>query len=83
MKEIETITWFKKQSRPIPLRFKIETEDKSNIVIKINKILFQEEEKICGNRMIIYRCEGVIQNRIKVFELKYNISNYKWYLFKM
>lgn len=83
MKPIETIAWFKKDSFPTPLRFRIETEDKSKLVIKIDKILFKEEEKLGGNRMIVYRCEGIIQDLNRIFEIKYDIATCKWYLFKM
>jgi len=83
MKPIEMIAWFKSDTYPIPLRFRLESEDKSKIVIKIDKILFQEEEKLGGNRMIIYRCEGIIQDLQKLFELKYEISTCKWFLFKL
>ncbi|WP_339785816.1 hypothetical protein [Tissierella sp.] len=55
----------------------------SNKVIKINKVLFREEEKIAGNRMILYRCESTINDIQKIFELKYEISTCKWFLFKM
>jgi hypothetical protein len=52
-------------------------------VIRIGRILFQEEEKLAGNRMVVYRCEGLVQDLNKVFELKYEILTCKWFLFKM
>lgn len=83
MKPIEIIAWFKEESFPTPLRFRIDCEDKSKLVIKIDKILFQEEEKFGGNRMIVYRCEGIVQNLNRIFEIKYDIGTCKWFLFKM
>ena len=83
MKPIEMIAWFTKDGYPIPLRYRLADEDEKNIVIKVNKILFKEEEKIAGNRMILYRCESIINNTIKIFELKYEIATCKWFLFKM
>ncbi len=83
MKPIEMIAWFTKDGYPIPLRYRLSDEDEKNIVIKVDKILFKEEEKIAGNRMILYRCESIINNTIKIFELKYEIATCKWFLFKM
>ena len=83
MKPIEMIVWFSKDSYPIPLRYRIVAEDLSYTVVKIDKILFKEEEKLAGNRMILYRCESVINQIQRIFELKYDISTCKWYLYKM
>ncbi|MBC7088050.1 MAG: hypothetical protein H5T96_06120 [Tissierellales bacterium] len=83
MKPIEMIAWFNNTNYPIPLRFRVETENKTNIVIKIDKIVFKEMQKIAGNRMIVYRCEGIISGLQRTFELKYEIDTCKWYLFKM
>ena len=69
MKPIEMIAWFNKDAYPVPLRYRVTAEDMSYTVIKVDKILFREEEKLAGNRMILYRCEGIINNN------KYNISN--------
>lgn len=83
MKPIEMIAWFNNTSHPIPLRFRIESEDKTNSVVKIDKIIFKEEEKIAGNRMVIYRCEGIIDDLKRIFELKYELTTCKWFLFKI
>jgi len=83
MKQIEMIAWFNLGDYPVPLRYRITSEDYTNRVVKIDKILFREEEKLAGNRMILYRCESIIDNIQRIFELKYEISTCKWYLYKM
>lgn len=83
MKPIEMIAWFNKDNYPIPLRYRVSSENMEDVVIRVDKILFREEEKLAGNRMILYRCESLINNTQKLFELKYDISTCKWYLFKM
>ncbi len=83
MKPIEMIAWFNKDDYPVPLRYRITAEDLSDTVIKVDKILFRQEEKLTGNRMILYRCESIINDVQKTFELKYELSTCKWYLFKM
>lgn len=66
-----------------PIKFKIETPEKEFVTVRIKHIQFREEEKLAGNRMIIFRCE-VEENHIeKIIELKYEINTCKWYLYKM
>lgn len=77
------LAWFNKDNYPVPLRYRITAEDSSKIVIKVEKILFREEEKLAGNRMVIYRCESTINQIQRIFELKYEIATCKWYLYKM
>lgn len=83
MKPIEMIAWFNKDAYPVPLRYRITAEDMSDVVIRVDKIIFRQEEKLAGNRMILYRCESIINDVQKPFELKYELSTCKWYLFKM
>ena len=83
MRPIEMLAWFNKDNYPVPLRYRITAEDSTKIVIKVEKILFREEEKLAGNRMVIYRCESTINQVQRIFELKYEIATCKWYLYKM
>ncbi|NLW22982.1 MAG: hypothetical protein GXY88_07000 [Tissierellia bacterium] len=83
MKPIEMIAWFPKEGVPIPLRYRITTSDDTNHVVKVHKVVYKEEEKLAGNRMILYRCESIINNRQKIYELKYEIDSCKWFLFKI
>lgn len=83
MKPIEMIAWFSEDKYPIPLRYRLETQNMEKIVISVDKVIFKEEEKLAGNRMILYRCQSVINNREMVYELKYDIGTLKWYIFKI
>jgi hypothetical protein len=83
MRPIESIVWFTREGFPHPLRYRIQTEDKTYRVIKIKRIITRTEEKIAGNRMLIFRCEGEINKCLKIFELKYEINTCKWYLYKI
>lgn len=82
MKPIEMIAWFTTDKKPIPLRYRIVDENDTYRVIKIEKVLFVEEEKLGGNRMFIYRCESKINNFNRIYELKYEVDSCKWYLYK-
>ena len=78
MKAIEMIAWFTKDGVPNPIRFRI--DDK---VVRIGQVTSKSEEKLAGNRMIIYRCQSEVNGELKAFELKFEIQTCKWYLFKM
>ena len=52
-------------------------------VVKIDKIIVKETEKLAGNIMIVFKCQSLIDNVIKLFELRYEISTCKWILYKI
>lgn len=83
MQPIESIAWFTKEGIPHPLKYRILTEDKSYKTIKVSQILFRTEEKIAGNRMLLFRCQGEVNGVLKIFELKYELSTCRWYLYKI
>jgi len=83
MKPIESIAWFTREGIPHPIKYRIITEDKTFQTVKVARIICRTEEKIAGNRMFIYRCEGEINGLLKIFELKYEINTCKWYVYKI
>lgn len=81
-KKIEMIAYFKQDGKINPIRFRIEEEDKSE-VIKISKIMDIQLEKLCGNKMWVFTCIAVIEGIEKIFELKYDVENCSWVLYKI
>jgi hypothetical protein len=49
-KQIEMVAWFNIKGMPKPVRFRIENEDESYRVIKIDKVVTMDKEKLAGNR---------------------------------
>jgi hypothetical protein len=82
MKPIEMIAWFTKDGKPHPIRYKFENGGEADI-IAIGKIVTMEEEKLAGNRMLVFKCESIIDGVERIFELKYELSTCKWFLYKM
>lgn len=82
-REIDIICWFDKEGNPKPLRFKISDKDGINNVIKINDIISSSKEKLAGNQMIVFECQGFINGLLKRFVIKYELSTCKWILFKI
>lgn len=83
MKPIEMIAWFTEQGIPHPVKYRTTLDDKSKVSIKVDKIITREEEKLAGNRMILFKCRSIINGFEKVYELKYEISTCKWFLYKI
>jgi len=65
-----------------PIKFKLPT-DKGEMIIKIDKIIKSQEEKISGSNIITYVCQSTINKEEILFELRYEIRSCKWFLFKM
>ena len=78
MEPIEMIAWFTKAGVPKPIRYKFADQ-----VIKVQQVTSKSEEKLAGNRMIIFRCQSEINGELRLFELKYELGTCKWFLFKM
>lgn len=83
MKPVDMIAYFTKDGIPYPLRYKVDWEDCENTTIKVNKILWHEEENLAGNKMIVFSCQSTINGLEKRYELKYELESCKWFLFKI
>ena len=77
-KPIQMIAWFNKDGSINPIRFKIDEEESK--VIKIDRILKRDKEKLAGNVMEKFVCSSCIDGI--EFEIKYDVTKYKWILFK-
>lgn len=80
---IEMISYTNAKGEIRPVRFRLQIEDEPLKVIKIDKIIHKQLEKFAGNPMLLYRCQSLDGEVIKVFEIKYEMHTCKWILFKM
>lgn len=83
MKPIEMIAWFTEQGVPNPVKYRTTLDDETKVSIKVDRIITRDEEKLAGNRMLIYRCQSMICGIERLYELKYEINSCKWFLYKM
>lgn len=81
-KRVEMIAYFEEDGKIKPIRFRFKEDDVYK-VIKINKIITIEMEKLCGNKMWVYTCSAIINNMEKIFEIKYDIEGCSWILYKI
>jgi hypothetical protein len=80
-KSIDMVAWFDKDGIH-PSRFKIKGKE-ADVVVKIDKIIKKDSEKLAGNPMVVFTCESEINGQVKPYEIKYEINTMKWILFKI
>lgn len=80
---VEMIATFTKNGTVRPARFRLQTEEQSEIVVKVDRIIAQNLEKLAGNKMLVYRCQSIINGSERIYELKYELDTCKWVLFKI
>lgn len=82
MQPIEMVAWFTLEGIPHPIRYRLTSDNASSVVVKVDRVVTRSEEKLAGNRMFIFRCQSEVDGLLKLFELKYELSTCKWYLYK-
>ncbi len=82
-KQIEVISMTGIKGNIIPLRLRIEQDDESIQVIKIDRIIDRATEKLAGNNKLVFTCRSLINDTERLFEIKYEIATCKWVLFKI
>lgn len=77
-KGIEVVAYFDIDGSIKPLKFRIEENDTYK-VIKIEKIISTQLE----DRILIFKCSSIIGDREMIFEIKYDIEQFTWILWKI
>lgn len=75
---IEVLAHFEENGTPHPLRFKLNNKE-----IKIEQVISMTENKLAGNRQLLFVCQSEIGEELKPFEIKYELGTCKWFLWKM
>lgn len=71
---IEMISYTDSKGNVKPIRFRMQVNEEPMQVIKIDKVIVKETERFAGNIMIVYKCQSLIENTTKLFEIKYELS---------
>jgi hypothetical protein len=66
---------------PYPVRFKSDEEEE--VIIKVGRVVTQDKEKLYRNHMLIFNCQSVINGAEKMYQIEYELSAFKWMLFKI
>lgn len=78
---VKVIALFNENGKIEPIKFKIEEESSSEVVV-IKRILKDENERLAGKEMKKFTCSSTFNGVERIIELKYDISSSKWILFK-
>lgn len=81
-REIEVLCLFE-EGVPSPIRMRLSNEEGEKQVIKIDKVIQRDFEKLAGNKMYVYTCHCKINGLLHILTLKYELDTCKWFVFKM
>lgn len=82
-KPIDMIAKFAQDGTITPVKFRILNEDESWKEIKIDNIISRDIEKFAGNKMLVFNCQSLLNDQMRLYQLKYEIDSCKWMLFKI
>ena len=82
-KPIQMVNWMDEEGLITPVRFRIMNEDGAATVVPIMRIHRTDKQRIAGNINYTFHCEININERIMLCEIRYNLENCRWILFKL
>lgn len=71
---IKVMAIFNNDGKIVPVKFRMDDQ-----VVNIQKVLKVYEEKVAGYSRLIFVCQ---HNNCDIYELKYEVENNIWYLYK-
>lgn len=83
MKSVDMICLSSSEGDITPLKFRFQESGGESRIVKIDRIISRKEEKIAGNRMLVFTVQSLMDGIERVFEMKYEIQSFKWYLYKL
>ena len=75
---ITVLAHFELDGTPHPIRFNLADKE-----IRIEQVISVTEEKLAGNRQLLFRCQSEIGGELKPFEIKFELGTCKWFLWKV
>ncbi len=80
---VEMIAWFHQKQWPEPVKFRLRGADGTLTTIRVDRIAEVREEKRAGIRSYVYRCQSLVEEQQRVYELQYLVEECRWVLYKM
>ena len=82
-KAVDAIAVFKGAGKPVPLKFRYYEDGGPAVEIKVERIIFSDEQRIAGQDSYIYECQSYIKGSLRRYQLKYVLAKAAWVLYKM
>lgn len=83
MKSVDMICLSSREGEIRPLKFRIQENNGEFRIVKIDRVISKKEEKIAGNRMLVFTVQSVMDGIERIYEMKYEIQTTRWYLYKL
>ena len=77
------IATFRDGEAPEPYKFRVRDRYENVHVIRIGKILDIRKEKVLGDDIWTYKCQGMIGNSERVYVIQFNVPQARWQLVKI
>ena len=81
--QIEMISVFATDGSITPLRFRLENEDHCLQTVAISQVVSMKQICFAGIDAIQYLCKAIVEEREKLFELRYTVKTHRWTLFRV
>lgn len=81
--QIEMISVCSFEGKLRPLRFRFEDEEKCLQTISVTQVIDRREITYVGVEYFLFICKGTMQERERLFELRYAVRSHRWELFRM
>jgi len=82
-KQIDVIAGFINREKPHPYRFRYKNEDGDEVVIRIEKVLSVEEQRIPGVKTFVYECQSTRGMLLYRYQIMYKPDSHSWLLYKI
>lgn len=80
---IDVICMIDKTGKITPIKVRIENDDSSILVAKINEVVYSKENHYAGITTFDYGCKVSIDELEQLIELRYNVLDHVWKITKV
>lgn len=81
--QIEMISVFATDGSITPLRFRLENEEHCLETVVISQVVSAKPICFAGIDAIQYLCKAIVEQKEKLFELRYTVKTHRWTLFRV
>ena len=81
--QIEMICVCAADGKLTPLRFRLENEDHCLQTVSIDQVLVSKPIQYAGIDAIQYLCKAIMDDKERLFELRYTVKTHRWSLFRV
>lgn len=79
---VEMISTCSREGTIRPVRFRLEAEDKSLVIVRLRRIESVRENLYVGVEAFQYLCRAELGGRERLFELRYTVRTHRWVLYR-